>query len=145
MPDDGSGDTPFDRIFDSYRVTGLEDSYRMEASDLNSQFNLIDDYLSKGGKTRVELAETGFQNYHRKGYLSESDEVVVYAEVDTEPRRVSLNELTDVVLGRRHRSESKRPPAVPVEFTDVQEPYSNFDLFMPSHEAFEMELRRSID
>lgn len=140
MPDGDSGDSTFNRIFDSYRVTGLENSYRMKASDLNRQFNLIDDYLSRNEKTHVELAEIGFQNYHRKGYLSETDQVVVYADLDTDVQRVSLSDLTDVVLGKRHRSPSERPASTPVEFTDAEEPYKNFELFMPTHEAVRTEL-----
>jgi hypothetical protein len=142
MPDEDSGESPFNTIFDSYRVTGLEDTYRMKASDLNRQFDLIDDYLSRNEKTHVELAEIGFQNYHRKGYLSDTDQVVVYADLDTDVQRVSLSDLTDVVLGKRHSSPSERPASVPVEFTDVEGPYQNFELFMPTHEAVRTELNR---
>lgn len=142
MPDD-SGDVPVDDLLDPYRVTGSEESYRMKASNLSSHFDLIDDYLSSSPEpVHVELAETGFLNYHRKGYLAEQDNVTVYAALDVDERRVSLNELTEIVLGKRHEVEED-PAAVPVEFTDIdRRPYRNFDLFMPTHEAVEEEIRR---
>lgn len=142
MPDDRSGDAPIDDLLDSYRVTSSQDSYRMKASDLSSHFDLIDDYLSSSpDPVHVELAELGFQNYHRKGYLSEEDHVVVYADMEVEERREPLDERTEVVLGKRHHAETE-PAAIPVEFTDLGDrPYQNFDLFMPTHEAVNREFR----
>lgn len=141
MPDD-SGDIPVNDFLDPYRVTSSEESYRMKFSDLSSHFNIIDEYLSTSPEpVHVELAETGFLNYHRKGHLAEQDNVTVYADLETEEKRVSLNELTEVVLGKRHEAEEGLA-AVPVEFTDVdRRPYTNFDLFMPTHEAVEQELK----
>lgn len=141
MPDDDSGETPLDELLDSYRITSSQNSYRMKVSDLSAHFDLIDDYLSSSGEpVHVELAEIGFLNYHRKGYLADEDRVVVYADMDVEERREPLDELTEVVLGKRHESEDGIA-AIPVEFTDVSgRPYSNFDLFMPTHRAVNREL-----
>jgi hypothetical protein len=142
MPDDRSGDVPLDDLLDSYRVTAPQNSYRMKASDLSSHFDLIDDFLSSSPEpVHVELAELGFQNYHRKGYLSEEDQVVVYADLEVEERREPLDDRTEVVLGKRHRSETETA-AIPIEFTDMRDrPYQNLDLFMPTHEAYEQEMK----
>lgn len=147
MPDNGSG-SDSDKYLDSYRVTGDEPRYRTTSERmLTSQFDLVDDYLSAmESKVHVELAEEGFLNYHRNGMLKDSDHVTVYAfDDDLEHERVALSELTDIVLGKKHEVPGEESAAVPVEFTDIDYPYRNFELFMPTHRAVEEELRRIRD
>lgn len=147
MPGDGSGFDSSEDIFDAYRVTGNEPSYRMNVSDLSSHFDLVDDYLSALEEpAHVELAEEGFLNYHRKGCISDKDRVTVYASgkgLDSE-ERVALDELTEIVLGRTHELSGNLPTSVPVEFIDGEDPYINFNLFMPTHRAVQEELENRL-
>lgn len=147
MPGNGSGHNPSEDIFDVYRVTGNEPSYRMNISDLSSHFDLIDDYLSAlNSPADLELAEEGFVNYHRKGYLDDTDRVTVYASGNDleKMERVSLDDLTDIVLGKKHESSGNISTSIPVEFIDGSDPYINFDLFMPTHRAVKQELKHQL-
>lgn len=148
MPDNGSGNGSPKEYLDSYRVTGDEPSYRTTSDRMaTSHFDLVDDYLSAmTSRVHLELAEEGFLNYHRNGRLTDTDSVTVYAfDEDFEEQRISLSNLTDIVLGKRHEMPKDEPTAVPVEFTDTEYPYQNFDLFMPTHRAVEEELRKIRD
>lgn len=143
MPDNGSGPDSHEYL-DSYIITGEESSYRTTSERMcTSHFDLVDDYLSAmDSKVHIELAEEGFLNYHRNGNLKDTDQVTVYAfDESLKHERVSLSNLTDIVLGKKHEVPGEEQAAVPVEFTDIDYPYRNFELFMPTHKAVEEELR----
>jgi len=147
MGDNSSEASSSEDFLDVYTVNGNEESYRMSSSDLNSYFDTIDDYFSGiDDRVDIELAETGFLNYHRKGSLSEADEVVVYASSDTEElenRRAQLGKMVEIVLDKRHEAPDGEA-SVEVEFTDTDEyPYDNFRFLMPTHEAVENELKKA--
>lgn len=147
MPD-GSGDDSFEHFLDNYRVTGQEPFYRMERDQLSHNFELIDDFLSAlNSPAHLELAENSFEEFHSKGYLEESDPAVAYVTSDelSETGRRPLNALTEVVLGKRHRTPGEDPDAVPVRFTDNPDPFKNFEFYMPTHDAVDYELRKTRD